>query len=632
MISKFFVLFFTILAQATPVQAEPIKATPSCLPLVVEGQSEYRIVIPLSASDHQKQAAGELQRYIRQISTVSLSIVTDDQPIGSHEIILGSQRRFKDLNVDIDLEKIGPNGFLLRSVSHHLIIVSAADLPALYAVYGFLEDHLGCRWYAPDVDYVPHRKNILLDPIDDLHIPPVEWRLVYCYEAMDPVWAAKLKLNGNVSCWSFKNKHDKGDTGKEYYRYWGNFCHTFHTYVPPEKYYDEHPEYFAMIDGKRVLKEPKDGHPAQLCLTNSDVFRITVEALRHMMKDKPEARYWDISQMDGENGWCRCEACQTVNDREGTLMGTILAFVNKVAAEFPDKTISTLAYVWSTVPPKHLRPAKNVMIKLCASWTTQETPIAESRMDDDKPVPPGVRGWDAIKDASGNIEFRRNLRAWSAVSDNLLVWDYPASNSHFFCPFPNLYVQKPNIQFYAENHARGLFFYLTNEPGSEFRYLRSYLLAKLMWNPQADDRAVIDEYLRGYYGPAAEPIGEYIDLTHEALKNSGNTLFIWDSLEKHDKAYLSREMIERYQALFDRAEHLVSDQPQFLQRVREARMSVLYAQIEREYGEQADRKKAAEEFFNMADRIGVWMMCISGNDEHGHINEFKEKIMRKLNE
>ncbi len=624
-----YLLFITAWIWGGAPAAQGGDKKPIPLPLVVEGRSDYKIVLPQDASAHQKQAAHELQNYFVKISGALRTIITDEQPLGSHEIILGSPLRIALLGENSDLEKIGPSGYLLRTIGNHLVLASADDLPALYAVYGFLEDHLGCRWYAPDAEFVPEKKTVLLPPIDDLQVPPVEWRLVYCYEAMDPAWAAKLKLNGNVSCWSFTNKHETGSVGKESYRYWGPFCHTFHTYVPPETYFQEHPEYFSWIDGKRVLKEPKDGQVTQLCLTNPDVLRITVEAMREMMKEKPEARYWDVSPMDGDNSWCRCEACQAVNEREGTPMGSILDFVNKVAAEFPDKTISTLAYVWSTVPPRHIHPAKNVMIKLCSSWTTQETPIAESQMPESRAVPAGVRGWDAVKDVAGNIEFRRNLEAWSKISENLLVWDYTASNSHFFMPFPNLFVQKPNIQFYTDHHARGMFFYLTNERGSEFRYLRSCLLAKLMWNPHADDRAVMDDYLRGYYGPAAEPIREYIDLTHQALKESGETLFIWDQLKKHRKGYLSPEWVTRYKLLFDYAERLVADQPQFLQRVREARMPVMYTQIEQGYGDIVERKKIAEEFFDLADQIGVWMLQINSNDDEKNIYEFKKNLMRE---
>ena len=54
-------------------------------------------------------------------------------------------------------------------------------------------------------------------------------------------------------------------------------------------------------------------------------------------------------------------------------------------------------------------------------------------------------------------------------------------------------------------------------PGAEMAELRAWVLAQLLWNPQQDDRALIKEFLRGYYGKrAGDLIERYLELMHDA--------------------------------------------------------------------------------------------------------------------
>jgi hypothetical protein len=84
---------------------------------------------------------------------------------------------------------------------------------------------------------------------------------------------------------------------------WGMWVHTMFSLVPPEKYFELHPEYYALMDGKRVK--------TQLCLSNAEVLAITIEELGKRMKEKPDKIYWSVSQMD-TFGACECDGCKTL--------------------------------------------------------------------------------------------------------------------------------------------------------------------------------------------------------------------------------------------------------------------------------------------------------------------------------
>lgn len=141
-----------------------------------------------------------------------------------------------------------------------------------------------------------------------------------------------------------------------FYRY----SHTFEELVPPEKWFDSHPEYFSLVNGKRRREH------SQLCLTNPDVLEICIEGVRRWMREHPECRIFSVAQNDWY-GYCECEHCQAIDRREESHAGALLAFVNAVADavrdEFPDNRIHTFAYLYSRKAPRFLRPRENVIVR-----------------------------------------------------------------------------------------------------------------------------------------------------------------------------------------------------------------------------------------------------------------------------
>ena len=76
------------------------------------------------------------------------------------------------LGIDaIDFAALGKEGYVIRTVGKHVIIAGGPVRGAMYGVYGLLEDHLGCRWFAPDVSRIPKSKRLAIGSIDDRQIP-----------------------------------------------------------------------------------------------------------------------------------------------------------------------------------------------------------------------------------------------------------------------------------------------------------------------------------------------------------------------------------------------------------------------------------------------------------------------------
>lgn len=519
--------------------------------------STYRIVIPVSATIYEQKAATVLQDYLIQITDAVLPIVASDKTRSSYEIILGQNERLDELGISINFNELREDGFIIRTDSLRLIITGGNGKGTVYGVYTFLEKYLGCRMYSPTVKIIPKQEKIVLGTIDDKQIPLIRFRDTHYRVSWDPEYTDWHKLN-----------HDEhGDRPA-----WGSFVHTFNSLVPPEVYFRDHPEYYALRDGKRI--------PTQLCLSNPDVLKITIQNLRRKMAANPEALYWSVSQNDNRQ-YCMCENCRAIDEREGSPSGSIINFVNHVADQFPDNMISTLAYEYSRKAPSTLRPRKNINIMLCSIEMRRDRPFAEAT--------------DTVSTA-----FVRDVKDWSKIASDIIVWDYVIQFPNLISPFPNLHVLQPNLRFFAENGVTAMFEQGNREVGGEFAELRTYLISKLLWNPYENVDTLMNDFLTGYYGAAGKPIRRYIDEMREALIASDKPLGIFGSPNEAADSYLTRPLIEKYGMMFDDAEKAVADSADILERVRIARLPLDFAIMEQSkknfYGDHGAFVKAGDKW------------------------------------
>jgi hypothetical protein len=497
--------------------------------------SKYRILLPSAPSASERKAADILQQYFLEVSGAALPVVSAEEHRSKYEIVLGQNDRLDELAVNIDFNSLGQDGFAIKTDSMRLIIAGGDDKGTLYGVYSFLEKYLGCRMYSPQVTVIPKRERIALNRIDIVEVPVIKFRDTHYRVTWHPEYIDWHKLD-----------HDETGDRTD----WGMWVHTFNSLVPPEIHYDEHPEYFAMVKGKRI--------PTQLCLTNPDVLQITVQNLRKKIARNPEAKYWSVSQNDNRE-FCTCEKCKAIDDREGSPSGSIVSFVNQVADQFPEKMISTLAYEYGRRAPRTIVPRDNVNIMLCSIEVFRDKPITQD---------------------TSSADFARDVKEWGKIAKDIIVWDYVIQFNHLVSPFPNLHVLQPNLQFFAENGVSAMFEQGNREVGGEFAELRAYVISKLLWDPYQNVDTVINDFLRGYYGAADRPIRRYIDKMQEALMQSGKPLRIFGSPMEAETTYLTPELMATYEQYFDEAEALVAQDPIVLERVRIARLPLTYAKIE----------------------------------------------------
>ncbi|ODS80424.1 MAG: hypothetical protein ABS46_14330 [Cytophagaceae bacterium SCN 52-12] len=541
--------------------------------LFSNNRTDYSIALSSSASPSEKWAAEELRHWLKEISGADFPIVSVEQSksprimVGFNNVI--QQKTGMQPPADTD------ETYYYKNDGEDLLIYGGRHRGSMYGVMSFLENELGCRWYTPRVSVIPKRSKLTFSLMGHSESPGVRVRNDFYYEAFDPVWAARNKMNGSMGL---------PDQPGGVESYWS--VHTFYPLVPPAEFFDTHPEYYSLLNGKRVP------HNAQLCLSNPDVLAIVKDRIRKQMREHPEYLIYDVSQNDYYNP-CECDKCQAIVKREGSESGIMIWFVNQVAEsvekEFPDKFVGTLAYQYTRSAPKTIRPRNNVVVRFCSI----ECCFAHD-----------------FKTCPENKSFMTDLTTWSKQAPHLYIWDYVVNFSHYLMPYPNFAVLQSNIRTFRENKSIGIMEQAAYQSrGGEFAELRAYLISRLLWNPDIDTRQVIDDFMYGYYGRAGKFIKQYFDLTQGLVRPDTH---IGLGLEPVDKIF-SEKFIDESLAIFKEAAK-VADSEDILRRVEMAKLPVLYLRCRRTPFKALHDGTYAE-FVTISEREGITHLAEAGKPD-----------------
>lgn len=438
-------------------------------------KSEYVIVVDKQASKSELNAARELQKYIQQMSGAKLPVVNTLNPSGK-AVFIGYNASVARLTGKPQPAS-SDEGFTYMTVGENLFIFGGSDRGTMFGVFAFLEQQLGVRWYAPDCTKVPTLSQWKLPQLNHHEEPAFKYREVFSYEGLrQKVWRAHNLAN----CYG-KGYDNYGPS--EFF--WS--AHTMGKFVSASEFFASHPEYFSLRDGKRIEN-------GQLCLSNKEVIAILKQRLLQAIKEHPDNWAYDLSPNDNEKD-CTCPNCQAMIKRYGGMSGLALWVVNQVAEEvakqYPDKMVSMLAYKTTQKPPIGIKPAKNVVIRLCSMHSCRLHPLTDQE----------------------NRPFVEAYDAWRKLTPNIFIWDYEVNFQQYLLPFPSIATMAPNMQLFHEYGALGVRPQAQHSStGGEFAELRQWIMAKMLWNPYQETEPLVQDFIKGYYGKAATDVQQYYDL------------------------------------------------------------------------------------------------------------------------
>ncbi|MGN1052651.1 MAG: DUF4838 domain-containing protein, partial [Candidatus Scatosoma sp.] len=387
--------------------------------IMKEGNCDYTVVIPQNASEAEKYAAEELTNFFYQSTGVRLPQRNDEGLTldkSSQYIVIGQSQLKEQSGIITDEAVLGTDGFVIENKNDTLFLCGAADRGTLYSAYEFLEQVVGVRFLAFDETYVPKKTDLYILSGRQVNVPDFQRRDVHFYSTInDADFSARMRLNGVRTDLTAKHGYGSKQEWSE------NWAHTLYALLPPDTYYDEHPDWYGNLPKESVTK---DGNKC-LCLTNQDVIDELVKNLKQWIIDQPLVKYFAVAQEDNCRS-CPCANCKS-SDLKYTFTGSMLKFVNSVAKqieewrlqEMPEREvlIEMFAYQETELPPVKLENNKfvishpelkvedNVVIRIAPIWSCFSHELFDPLCAD-------------------NGKSRQIFEGWGAICDKIIMWTY----------------------------------------------------------------------------------------------------------------------------------------------------------------------------------------------------------------
>ena len=538
-----------------------------------KGKCNYHIVTGTMPHEAELYAASQLSWYLYNASKAFVPVFSSLErcPKRSPELCIGNNIR----GISVDTDCLSDDGFRIKTVGEDIVIAGKTPRGTLYGVYYFLEKYINFRCFTKDIETFDNIEKLEVEDLDIIENPAFEYREVYFRSAFDADFCIKNGLNSNMA----HIPKERGGKMKFF-----NFHHSFCDLVPPEKYFDEHPEYFSLVNGERQREH------TQLCLTNEDVYQIALGTLRRWIKENHDCKVFSVAQNDCFF-YCTCPKCKELDDRYSSPAGSLITFINRLAddikEDYPDVLIHTFAYQYSKKAPVGLTVADNVIVRLCnieCSWEKSMEKKAEEKPD------------------SESAGFIKNISDWGKICKHLYIWDYACNFGNYLLPFPNYKSMPENLRTYRKNNLVGVMQQGNFSYGeaSGMADLESYLAARLLWNPDRDEDKIIDEFILGVYGKKAHPyIREYIDLLLKSIEK--NDLYIFHNT---DSPIYSDELVEKAEKLFQSAIETADTEKQKWYLEKEY-LSVMFMKASRMPLEDPEREKLIDELYYQIKEFGI---------------------------
>ncbi len=513
------------------------------------GRAAVVVRVAADAIPAERTAAAELATYLERVTGAPFRVLDEaDALSAAASIDVGPTASAREHLPDV--AALAPERWWIRSAGRRLFLYGGRPRGALYAVYHFLEDEVGLRFWTPWEEHVPTRLRLAVGSLDRSGEPAFAYRDVSGVAGPLP-YRARARHNGVESQlpWAWGGREAYGPPGQ---------VHTAFAYVSPDEFFELHPEYFSEIDGLRY------GGDAQLCPSEEAVFDLVRERLRGFVAaaradaartGEPAPTLFDLSQNDWGR-YCRCARCTAEIEREGTPAAPWVRLLNRLAAwaavELPGIRIDTLAYQYTFAPPRTLALADGVVLRVSALH----------QRDFAKP----------LSDPT-NRAVARAIEVWRARARHTRIWDYTVLfGDEGELPLPNLRVIATDLRWYARLGVEGVYVQHEDPIGSDLWDLKLWVLSRLLEDPARDLPALVREFTAAYYGAAAGPLRAYLNGLERAARQRPAMLRY--RAAPQDYTYIEARFVCTSQHRFDEAERRVARDPVRLRRVRHARLAL----------------------------------------------------------
>lgn len=556
------------------------------LNLSKNGRTDYVIVKPDKPTKVDGYSITKLADFMKEKTGADFPVVSSDKlPKGKKYIFVGLSKPALKILGKNPLASLKDQEHIAKSVDGDIFLYGKGKHGNMYAVFDFMENVLGWRWYSqfeePTFDV---ERDLTIKSFDRKQKFSFAYRRLYPREFSYNHGAnmgfsehnVKIKKRYGANCkWLFQS-------GVESFKYNASGVHTLFRYIPPgpeyrikpydfiknKNYFKSNPEFFSMnAKGKRASNR-------QLCFSNPGLRReLTKNILKHIHSEGDNIII-SLDANDNPGKFCYCPECikleEQYNSPGGPIYDYLIELCKKLKKEHPKVMVKTLAYRRSQTQKPPILPNGE---KLPDNLIIDFAPIEDSYFADWTHPDPKIQ------------ETYQDLKNWGKICKNLQVWIYPNPwGTGETMPVGNVERLINEVRLMKKAGASGVF---ADHNGihdrSGFSELQTYLLCKLMQNTDCDTNAIIMDFTDHMYGAAAPLMRKYLTELENGRKKMNKlppkVTYISRRFDNKTFPYLTPENIHRWQLMFDAMEEKVKNNPAELSNVRLLRRELDFATL-----------------------------------------------------
>jgi hypothetical protein len=559
------------------------------LELVNRARGALPVILPANAAPHTRQAAHYLAECIEKIGGVRPAVLEKlPEPLPAQAVWVGYQPAMAALFPGVDFSFNHHEEILLTANANHVAITGRDRWDPQYptmptqrrfpienkqqeygnanAVYTFLQDVLGMRWLYPGklgTDY-PGPEALRILPFAKRQHPQFRARIGLFYQL-----ESGYAKNDICQEW-VKHQRLLLDSlhldGGHYFRDWW------------DKYGATRPELFALQpDGTRGTY-PTDTHRRKLCEGEPAVWNLWLQEQEERLAKYPYYNTFGAMPNDGYyDGHCTDPRSRAWDpDPAATGIRVKLNWAGGVSAEWPplsDRYVTfanTLGELLAKrFPGKEYRVAAN-------AYGEVGLPLPVRARPRDNVLIIGVHNFH-MRHPQDRQKGMKGFADWAAISKNI-VWRPNLGNQaglQWGLPDVPLTQAIEDFRFVAEHGAVGVFFDSLFEHWAPLAPYY-YLISQLAWDPKADGNAILEDYYKRCYGPAAATMKKYWQLM-EATRQR-----MVDKVPSRFRAFkiyefFTAEVVAQAESYLDEAEKLTAADAKYAARVNFSRCGFRYA-------------------------------------------------------
>jgi len=505
------------------------------------------IVVDTEASETERFAAAELDRYLGRMLGARPGVRVGSAGAGS--ISVKARRRTPLVRVPVREED---ESYTIDVRRDRIALVGGSPRAALFAVYAFLEE-LGCRWFAPCFDFyrgigaelVPKLKEFAPARGRRVVRPRMLYREIVIEECRTYTvrnakqvidWMAKVRMNvfGAPIDYQHSGRFAWDDVRKALVpeiRKRGMIAkiggHGYENFLHPEEFFDAHPEWFAMVDGKRSR------NPHHVFETgNPQAMRTFARRAGDYLETHPEIDILSLWPPDIVTWGTSPESL--AQGSPGRRQGLVTHAVRRelVRRKIP-VTIEIVTYDKSEKYPENFTYDRNIIITTDYYYQNHSGVVFDPATHEAGHDLSPLDDWTARhKGPLGYFAYNRRY-CWQSRP--------VVTPTHLWVDYNYVY----------DRGVRGMTGFA--EPGDWLTYeLQHYLVAKLYEDVRRDIRRLVADYCRTRFGAAGEAMEQYY-WTLEKLAVRGTNLFPRDEALSAARIALGRDLLAECRRMLAKA-------------------------------------------------------------------------------